>query len=135
MKYYIFKITKMRCFEKFGLPRKKRLKTRERTNNKLKPHVGLHQGIKSGSHCWVLLPLIHPCSTMHVSRYMYIYCQCYKSNNCRSHLQKSITKDNSMCKDLNMGASTPARPAFYMMIMCAAKKDHLGYKIMANILT
>ena len=51
MKHYVFKITKMRGFEKFGLPRKKPLNTKERTNNKLKPHVGLHQGIKSGSHC------------------------------------------------------------------------------------
>ena len=40
-----------------------------------------------------------------------------------------------MYKDLNMGTSRPARPAFYMMIMCAGKTDHLGYKIMANILT
>ena len=56
----------------------------------------------------------------------------------RSHLQKGITKDNSMYKDLNIGTSRPARPAipaFYMMIMCAAKRDCLGYNIMANILT
>lgn len=56
----------------------------------------------------------------------------------RSHLQKGITKDNSMYKDLNIGTSRPARPArraFYMMIMFAAKRDCLGYNIMANILT
>ena len=43
-----------------------------------------------------------------------------------------------MYKDLNIGTSRPARPArpaFYMMIMCAAKRDCLGYNIMANILT